>query len=133
MGAVEPETDHVTHSTDRDHEPHHAASSTASLLTELQMFGHRPFQGEPDTRPLPEPQQVGIALADIFDALVATFTDTRLEDLLWSTVNLFHRVGDRIERDSTATSRRSAGARKSRTAPRFDRSSWSGYWRRARH
>ncbi len=93
----------MTHSTDRDHEPYHAASSTPSLLTELQLFGHRPFQGEPDTRPLPEPQQVGIALANIFDALVATFTDTRLEpdleDLLWSTVNLFHRAGDRIERE----------------------------------
>ena len=43
------------------------------------------------------------ALADIFDALVATLTDTRLEpdleDLLWSTVNLFHRAADRVERE----------------------------------
>ncbi len=34
---------------------------------------------------------------------MSTFTDTRLEpdleDLLWSTVNLFHRAGDRIERE----------------------------------
>src|SRR5205807_7165722 len=46
---------------------------------------------------------IGGAVADIFDALVATLTDTRLEpdldDLLWSTVNLFHRANDRIERD----------------------------------
>ncbi len=86
-----------------DREPHHAESSTASLLTELQLYGHRPFQDEPDARPLPEERTVRTALADIFDALVSTFTDTRmepdLEDLLWSAVNLFHRAGDRIERE----------------------------------
>jgi len=86
-----------------DHEPHHAPSSTASLLSELQLFGHRPFQDEPDNRPLPDAHQVGTALADIFDALVATLTDTRLEpdleNLLWSTVNLFHRAADRVERE----------------------------------
>jgi hypothetical protein len=42
------------------------------------------------------------AVADIFDALVASLSDTRLEpdlnDLLWSTVNLFHRAVGRIER-----------------------------------
>src|SRR5206468_9786515 len=45
---------------------------------------------------------VAVAVADIFDALVATLSDTRLEpdldDLLWPTVNLFHRAVDRIER-----------------------------------
>ena len=43
------------------------------------------------------------AVADIVDALVSTLSDTRLEpdleDLLWSTVNLFHRAVDRIERE----------------------------------
>ena len=86
-----------------DHEPHHAESSTASLLSELQLYGHRPFQDEPDARPLPAEQSVRTALADIFDALVSTLTDTRLEpdleDLLWSTVNLFHRAADRVERE----------------------------------
>ena len=86
-----------------DHEPHHAESSTASLLTELQLDGHRPFQDEPDARPLPEERQIRAALADIFDAFVSTLTDTRLEpdleDLLWSTVNLFHRAADRVERE----------------------------------
>ena len=86
-----------------DHEPHQAESSTASLLTELQLYGHRPFQDEPDTRPMPDARQVGAALADIFDALVSTFTDTRmepdLENLLWATVNLFHRAADRVERE----------------------------------
>ena len=92
-------TDHLN----PDHEPHHAESSTASLLTELQLYGHRPFQDEPDTRPLPDEHTFRTALADIFDALVSTLTDTRLEpdleDLLWSTVNLFHRAADRVERE----------------------------------
>ena len=86
-----------------DHEPHHAESSTASLLTELQLYGHRPFQDEPDARSLPKERQVRTALADIFDALVSTLTDTRLEpdleNLLWSIVNLFHRAADRVERE----------------------------------
>lgn len=93
----------MTDHSDTDHEPHHAASPTATLLTELQLYGHRPFQDEPDARPLPDARTIGTALADIFDALVATLTDTRLEpdleDLLWSTVNLFHRAADRIERE----------------------------------
>ena len=95
-------TDHLN----PDNEPHHAESSTASLLTELQLYGHRSFQDEPDARPLPEERTVRTALADIFDALVSTFTDTRLEpdleDLLWSTVNLFHRAADRVERELDA-------------------------------
>ena len=46
---------------------------------------------------------VANAVADIFDALIATLGETRvepdLEGLLWSTVNLFHRATERIERD----------------------------------
>ena len=86
-----------------DREPYHAASPTASLLTELQLYGHRPFQDEPDPRPLPAEGAVRTAMADIFDALVSTLTDTRLEpdleDLLWSAVNVFHRAADRVERE----------------------------------
>ena len=91
-------TDHLPHD-----EPPHADSPTSSLLAELQLYGHRPFQDEPDPRPLPEEPVVRGALADIFDALVSTLQDTRLEpdldDLLWSTVNLFHRATDRVERE----------------------------------
>src|SRR5260370_20950803 len=83
-------------------EPPHASSPTGHILTELELHGYRPFQGEPDPRPLPEPDAVGGAVADIFDALIATLRDTRLEpdldDLLWSTVNLFHRAVDRVQR-----------------------------------
>jgi len=81
----------------------HSSSPTGSLLDELQLHGYRPFQDEPDPRPLPEARTVAGAVADIFDALVATMGDTRLEpdleDLLWSTVNLFHRALNRIERE----------------------------------
>ena len=92
----------TTYRHDDDHELH-PASPTDHVLTELQLKGYRPFQDEPDPRPLPEARTVAGAVADIFDALVATLTDTRLEpdleDLLWSTVNLFHRANGRIERE----------------------------------
>ena len=88
--------------TDHDHEPAEE-SSTAAILQELQLYGYRPFQDEPDPRPLPEGARVTGAIVDIFDALVSTLQDTRLEpdleDLLWSQVNLFHRAADRIERE----------------------------------
>ena len=83
-------------------EPPHAASPTDLVLNELQLFGYRPFDDQPDPRPLPEGKLIAGAVADIFDAIVATLNDTRLEpdlpDLLWSTVNLFHRAAERINR-----------------------------------
>lgn len=89
-----------------DAEPAHAASATAHLLDELQLYGHRPFADEPDPRPLPEAARLQGALADMFDALVASLNDTRLEpdlpDLLWSLVNLFHRAIDRVQRELDA-------------------------------
>ena len=52
---------------------------------------------------MPEGNRVAGAIADIFDALISSMEDTRLEpdldDLLWSTVNLFHRACQRIERE----------------------------------
>ncbi len=79
------------------------SSPTAHTLDELQLYGYRPFQDEPDPRPLPQEPQIIGAVSDIFDALVVAFSDTRLEpdleNLLWSTVNLFHRSIARIERD----------------------------------
>ncbi|MEL6644931.1 MAG: DUF2493 domain-containing protein [Pseudomonadota bacterium] len=78
-------------------------SSTAVVLEELQLYGWRPFTDEPDPRPLPDPDTIRSAVADIFDALVSTLSDTRLEpdleDLLWSTTNLFHRTTERTSRD----------------------------------
>ncbi|MGD9631926.1 MULTISPECIES: DUF2493 domain-containing protein [unclassified Afipia] len=103
--------------TDHDetsYEPPHATSPTDHILAELQLHGYRPFQDEPDPRPLPEARTVAGAVADIFDALIVTLSETRLEpdldDLLWSTVNLFHRANERIERqldDNEQAQRRS--------------------------
>jgi hypothetical protein len=86
-----------------DFEPFHTSSPTDQVLTELQLHGYRPGQDEPDPRPLPESEAISGAVADIFDALAATLGDTclepDLEDLLWSTVNVFHRAVDRIQRE----------------------------------
>src|SRR5260370_335573 len=105
VGAADPRKD-ITMATDRDDtdfEPVHDASPTDYVLTELQLYGHRPFQDDPDPRPLPDAGTIAGAIVDIFDALVSTLSDTRLEpdleELLWSTVNLFHRATDRIERE----------------------------------
>jgi len=88
---------------DTELEPPHGSSSTDHVLDQLQLYGYRLFDDEPDPRPLPEGDIVAGAVADIFDALVSPLTDTRLEpdleDLLWSTVNLFHRAVGRIERE----------------------------------
>jgi hypothetical protein len=74
---------------------------TAHALDELQLYGYRPFD-EPDPRPMPDGQRLAVAVANIFDALVATLEDTRmepdLEEVLWGQVNLFHRARARIER-----------------------------------
>lgn len=99
--------------TDRD-DADTTLSPTDQALGELQLRGYRPFQDEPDPRPLPETRLIAGAVADIFDALIVSLRDTRLEpdldDLLWSTVNLFHRAAARIERtldDNEQAQRRS--------------------------
>mgnify|MGYP000243865802 FL=1 len=93
----------MTADLDDTYEPHHASSPTDHLLSELQLYGYRPFQDEPDPRPLPEGNVVAGAIADIFDALITSMAETRLEpdldEILWSTVNLFHRATARIERE----------------------------------
>src|SRR6516165_7595562 len=114
MGAADPARGPPPMTDHDDIEPSHASSATDLVLSELQLFGYRPFDDQPDPRPLPEGKTIAGAVADIFDALVATLTDTRLEpdlpDLLWSTVNVFHRATDRIVRqldDNEQAQRRS--------------------------
>src|SRR3546814_18702899 len=84
-----------------EHEPEHAESSTAYLLQEMALYGYRPYSDEPDDRPLPDAHTAGGAIVDIFDAMVMTFIDTRLEpdlaDLLWTLTHVFHRAGQRTE------------------------------------
>ncbi|QGM46097.1 DUF2493 domain-containing protein [Methylocystis heyeri] len=86
-----------------DFEPPHSSSPTGRVLNELQLYGYRPFHDEPDPRPLPEAHVLAGSIADIFDALVVALSDTRLEpdleNLLWSSVNVFHRAVERIERE----------------------------------
>ncbi len=86
-----------------EHEPEHATSPTGVILQELRLYAYRPFADEPDPRPLPEDRMVAGAVADMFDALVSTLEDTRLEpdleDLLWGVTNVFHRAAKRVERE----------------------------------
>jgi len=109
--------------TETDCDQPYATSPTDHVLTELQLHGYRPFQDEPDPRPLPEARIVAAAVADIFDALIASLSETRLEpdleDLLWSTVNLFHRANERIERELDDNDRRKSAAHATRTAPKI--------------
>ena len=81
-------------------------ASMALVLDELQLYGYRPFAGDPDPRPLPDGDTLQGGLADIFDTLAAMFTDSRLEpdleELMWSATNLFHRMATRVDRDLDA-------------------------------
>src|SRR5215475_565296 len=94
--------------TDRDDSP---SSPTAHVLTELQLHGYRPFQDEPDPRPLPEARLIRGAVADIFDALIATVRDTRLQPDL----------DDLSGRPSTCSIAPPAGLRASSTTTRAPR------------
>jgi YspA, cpYpsA-related SLOG family len=91
---------------DSGFEPQHASSPTDHVLTELQLHGYRPYGDEPDPRSLPEADAIAGTVASIFDALAFVLDDTCLEpdlnDLLWSTVNVFHRAVERIERELDA-------------------------------
>ena len=85
--------------------PHDAPCEPSSsyLLDELTLHGYRPFDDEPDPRPLPSSDLAAIALESVVESLSGLFLNTRLEsdlpDLLWSFVNLFHRKAERINRD----------------------------------
>ena len=83
-------------------EPHHESSPTEHALNELELHGYRHDGHGPDPRLVPEDNVIAGAVSDIFDALIATMADTaldgELDDLLWSTVNMFHRAADQLER-----------------------------------
>ena len=95
----------MTYDTPHDdgYEPFHASSPTDRVILELQMYGHRPHQDEPDPRPLPDETVIRAGLADIFDVITGMLGDTPLEpdveDLLWSVANVFHRAAERIGRE----------------------------------
>src|SRR3546814_14370486 len=66
--------------------------ASAYLIQEMQLYGHRPYEDEPDARTLPDDRLAGGAVADIFDDLAGCLVDTRietdLEDLIWGVVNI---------------------------------------------
>jgi len=79
MGAVDPTRD-ITMPTDRDDtdlEPR-LLISHRSRARRAPTLWTSSVQDEPDPRPLPEANAIGGAVADIFDALIATLRDTRL-------------------------------------------------------
>lgn len=92
----------MTYELDIAHDTDAGFSITGACIDQLQLNGNTFAPDESDQRPLPEDRLVAGAVADMFDALVATLADTRLEsdleDLLWAQVNLFHRAAQRIER-----------------------------------
>ena len=104
-----------------DYEPDHTSSPTDEMLTQFQLFGRGAFYDEPDTRSMPDSDEIAGTVADIFDALAGTLTDTRLEpdlhDLLWSMVDAFHRAMTASSASSTTTRTRKNAASANRTAP----------------
>ncbi len=90
-------------SDDNDYEPPHGASPDRPCPDRTSALWLSTFQDEPDPRRLPDGNQLTGAIADIFDALIAPLVDTRLEpdldNLLWLTVNLFHRAAERVSRE----------------------------------
>ena len=83
-------------------EPDHSTSATGHVIEDLELYGYRPSEDEADPRITPEDEAIQGAVSDIFDALISTMADTSLDfdldEILWSTVNTFHRAIERIER-----------------------------------
>ncbi len=80
----------------------HTHSATAQVLADLELHGYRPSASEPDPRDCPDDALAARAAADILAVLVSAMADTALDwdldELLWSSVNMFHRAALRIER-----------------------------------
>lgn len=91
----------MTYDTDINGHDDGETGPSALLLQEMQLYGYRPFEDEPDPRPLPDERLATGAVADMFDGLIASLADTRiepdLENLLWNLVNIFHRAAERVE------------------------------------
>ncbi|WP_126976209.1 DUF2493 domain-containing protein [Frigidibacter oleivorans] len=85
-----------------EYEPDHGMSPTGHVIEDLELYGYHPAEEEADPRITPEDDAIRGAVADIFDALISTMADTRLDsdldEIMWSTVNTFHRAVERTER-----------------------------------
>jgi len=77
-------------------------SQTQRAITEMTMYGKRPFSDEIDHRPLPDAESLRDAACNAFDIINHMFVDTRLEEdtqgILWGFVNLFHRKVNAVEK-----------------------------------
>ncbi len=68
---------------------------TSAILDHLALHGATPGPGETYHRPLPQPDQVELAMATLFETTIGLLDDSQLEDnleeMLWSLTSLFHR------------------------------------------
>ena len=71
------------------------AGLTSAIFDELALHGATPAPGEVDHRPLPQPDQVELAMTTLFETTIGLLTDSQLEDnleeMLWSLTSIFHR------------------------------------------
>jgi hypothetical protein len=80
----------------------HRSSATARVIENLELHGYQPSGGEPDPRPLPEPDLLAGAISDLFDILGGAFRDTNLEpdldELFSHLTDVFHKKAARAQR-----------------------------------
>lgn len=85
------------------HSGYPATSATGRAIQNMALFGYTPSDDEPDTRPVPDAEEMDGIVASIFHAITGPLADTALEpdvgNLLWSVVNLLHTKVDRLQRD----------------------------------
>ena len=55
---------------------------TSAILDHLSLHGATPGPGETDHRPLPQPDEVELAMATLFDTTIGLLTGSQLEDNL---------------------------------------------------
>lgn len=79
-----------------------AATSTARVIANLELYGHTPAFDELEHRPMPDVSELSAVAASLFAALTTPLADTALEpdlpDLAWSLVDIVHRKLDRLQR-----------------------------------
>ena len=75
---------------------------TSAILDHLALHVATPGPGETDHRPLPQPDEVELAMATLFDTTISLLDDSQLEDnleeMLWSLTSLFHRRLTHLQR-----------------------------------
>lgn len=75
---------------------------TSAILDHLALHGAKPGPDEIDHRPLPQPDQVELAMATLFNTTISLLDGSQLEDnleeMLWSLTTLFHRRLTHLQR-----------------------------------